>query len=153
MLTKTSSCIQVISIIQEEKNHSRCFLCTRLSLSCHFPYRTSPPPPPQATFNIQCKCESNKSRTMVFRLRPTDEVQNQINIIWWHQISETKGFTITKCPFWGLHTYQTLRKLVEMRRLPQVSWPFQSVDSNHKRHRLNYSNFQNCLVRVRSNQH
>lgn len=107
----------------------------------------------QATFNTQSQLEPNNSRTTLLRCGPTKEAYKQNIIIWRHRTSKAKVFKITKWPFWGLRTYQTLRKLVEKRRLHRVSWPFQIVDSNHKRHRLNYSNFHNCLVKVRSNQH
>lgn len=52
-----------------------------------------------------------------------------------------------------LHTYQTLKKHAQRRLCHHPNWPFQIGAANHKRLRLSYSNFQNCLVNVKGNQH
>lgn len=52
-----------------------------------------------------------------------------------------------------LHTYQILKKHAQRRLCHHPNWPFQIGAANHKRLRLSYSNFQNCLVNVKGNQH
>lgn len=52
-----------------------------------------------------------------------------------------------------LHTYQILKKHAQRTFCHHPDWPFQIGAANHKRLRLSYSNFQNCLVNVKGNQH
>lgn len=140
--------------MQDDKNHPRCFLCPHVTTEAQPSLLVSTHTP--TTRQIT----SGTVRTRAGQLTQGSGVQagahqRGTEAKCYHLVtSNFRNKSISNEPLReGPHTYQTLRELAEKRRLHQASGPFQRVGSNHKRHRLNYSDFPDCLVRVRSSQH